>query len=179
MDANGSASACSSAPHGSSEHVNFQRFDPARLPELMTWFPDAEQCRTWGGDFRFPFTPESFREDSRIDEIASWSLVDDAAALAAFGQCYVRLERCHFGRLAVSPSMRGGGLGTQLVRELTAWGLAEFGDRELSLFVDQSNERAHLLYLRLGFREVPYPGERSPFMANSRYMIATGLRQGP
>ena len=157
----------------------FQRFDPARLPELMTWFPDAEQCRTWGGDFRFPFTPESFREDSRIDEIASWSLVADDAALAAFGQCYVRVERCHFGRLAVSPSMRGSGLGTQLIRELTAWGLGEFGDRELSLFVNQDNERAHLLYLRLGFREVPYPGERSPFMANSRYMIATGLRQSP
>jgi ribosomal protein S18 acetylase RimI-like enzyme len=179
MDVNGWASASSSAPQGSSEDVIFRRFEPARLPELMTWFPDAEQCRTWGGDFRFPFTPESFREDSRIDEIASWSLVDDDAALAAFGQCYVRLERCHFGRLAVSPSMRGSGLGTQLIRELTAWGLGEFGDRELSLFVKQSNERAHLLYLRLGFREVPYPGERSPFMANSRYMIATGLRQSP
>ena len=159
--------------------MNFRRFDPAYLPELMTWFPDAEQCRTWGGEFRFPFTPESFREDSKIDEITSWALVDDGAALAAFGQCYVRIERCHFGRLAVSPRVRGCGLGTRLIRELTAWGLAEFGDRELSLFVKQSNERAYQLYLRLGFREVPYPGERSPFMANSRYMIATELRQTP
>ncbi len=159
--------------------MNFRRFDPAYLPELMTWFSDAEQCRTWGGEFRFPFTPESFREDSKIDEIASWALVDDDAALAAFGQCYVRIERCHFGRLAVSPSMRGGGLGTRLISELTAWGLAEHGSRELSLFVNRNNEAAHRLYLRLGFREVPYPEERSPFMANSRYMIATELRQTP
>ena len=157
--------------------MNLRRFDPARLPELMTWFPDAEQCRIWGGDFRFPFTLESFREDSRIDEIASWSLVGDDGALSAFGQCYVRLERCHFGRLAVSPKMRGGGLGTRLIRELTAWGLAEFGDRELSLFVNLNNERAQHLYLRLGFHEVLYPGELSPFMANSRYMVATELER--
>ena len=159
--------------------MNFRRFDPAYLPELMTWFPDAEQCRTWGGEFRFPFTPESFREDSKIDEIASWALVDDDAALAAFGQCYVRIERCHFGRLAVSPRMRGRGLGTRLIRDLTAWGLAEYGSRELSLFVNKNNVAAHRLYLRLGFREVPYPGEPTPFMANSRYMVATELRQGP
>jgi ribosomal protein S18 acetylase RimI-like enzyme len=180
MGVNGSASACSSAPQDNREAVKFRRFDPAQLPELMTWFPDAQQCRTWGGaEFRFPFTPESFRADSRIDDIASWSLAGDEGALAAFGQCYVRLERCHFGRLAVSPKMRGGGLGTRLIRELTAWGLKEFGDRELSLFVKLNNERAHQLYLRLGFHEAPYPGEPSPFMANSRYMIATQLRQDP
>lgn len=163
----------------SHEFVIFRRFDPAQLPELMTWFPDAQTCHTWGGEFRFPFTAESFREDSKIDEIASWSLVDDQVPLAAFGQCYIRLERCHFGRLAVSPKMRGRGLGTRLIRELTTWGLAEFGDRELSLFVNVSNEAAHRLYLRLGFREVPYPGERTPFMANSRYMVAAALKEIP
>ena len=126
-----------------------------------------------------PVYARDFRADCRIDDIASWSLAGDDGALAAFGQCYVRIERCHFGRLAVSPRVRGRGLGTRLIRELTAWGLAEFGDRELSLFVKQSNERAYQLYLRLGFREVSYPGERSPFMANSRYMIATELRQTP
>jgi RimJ/RimL family protein N-acetyltransferase len=159
--------------------VNFRRFEPARLPELMSWFPDAQQCRTWGGtEFHFPFTPETFRADSKIDEIASWSLAGDDGPLAAFGQCYVRIERCHFGRLAVSPDMRGGGLGTRLIRELTAWGFAEFGARELSLFVSMNNEAAHRLYLRLGFRETAYP-EPTPFMENSRYMIATGLRETP
>ena len=157
--------------------MNFRRFDPALLPELMTWFPDAQQCRTWGGtEFRFPFTPESFRADSRIDDIASWSLAGDGGALAAFGQCYVRIERCHFGRLAVSPGMRGRGLGTRLIRELTAWGLAEYGSRELSLFVNRNNVEAHRLYLRLGFHEASYP-EPTPFMTNSHYMIAAALKE--
>jgi ribosomal protein S18 acetylase RimI-like enzyme len=154
--------------------VKFGRFDPVRLPELATWFDDADSLRTWGGTtFRFPFTPESFREDSKVDEIASFSLAEDGS-LAAFGQCYVRIERCHFGRLAVSPHRRGQGLGTRLVRELAAWGLREFGERELSLFVNRSNIDAIRLYRRLGFGDADYP-EPTPLMANSIYMVAGRL----
>jgi ribosomal protein S18 acetylase RimI-like enzyme len=153
--------------------VTFERFDPARLPELMTWFPDAGQLRTWGGpEFRHPFTPETFRADSLIDSIASWSLIGDDGALAAFGQCYLRIGRCHFGRVGVSPQRRGAGLGTRLFREMAAWGRAEFGERQLSLFVLKGNEAAHRLYLRLGFRVVPYP---EPFMPDAHYMIADRL----
>ncbi|MGH8204193.1 MAG: GNAT family N-acetyltransferase [Steroidobacteraceae bacterium] len=158
--------------------MNFRRFDPAQLPELMAWFPDAEQLRIWGGpEYRFPFTPESFREDSKIDEIDSWSLVDDDAKLAAFGQCYLRAGRCHFGRIAVSPNERGRGLGTELIRDMADWGQKQFGGRELSLFVLRTNENARRLYRRLGFREVPYPDPA--FMPDARYMIATSLQPRP
>jgi ribosomal protein S18 acetylase RimI-like enzyme len=154
--------------------VNFRRFDPAQLPELMTWFPDADSLRAWGGpEFRFPFTAETFRTDSKVDEIDSWSLVAGDGALAAFGQCYLRVGRCHFGRVGVSPRLRGSGLGSRLLREMARWGTAEFGERELSLFVRRDNEAAYRLYLRLGFREVPYPDPA--FMTDSRYMIAANL----
>lgn len=153
--------------------VRFARFDPAQLPELATWFDDADSLRTWGGtEFRFPFTPETFREDSKVDEIASFALAD--ASLAAFGQCYLRIGRCHFGRLAVSPRRRGQGFGTRLIRELTDWGLGEFGPRELSLFVNRNNVDAIRLYQRLGFADSTYP-EPTPFMANSIYMLAGRL----
>ena len=133
--------------------VRFARFDPAQLPELATWFDDADSLRTWGGtQFRFPFTPDSFREDSKVDEIASFALGGEDF-LAAFGQCYLRIERCHFGRLAVSPHRRGQGLGTRLIRELSGWGLGEFGSRELSLFVNRNNVDAIRLYRRLGFTD--------------------------
>jgi ribosomal protein S18 acetylase RimI-like enzyme len=154
--------------------VKFGRFDPARLAELATWFGEAASLRSWGGTaFRYPFTPESFREDSKVDEIASFSLEEDGS-LAAFGQCYLRIERCHFGRLAVSPRRRGQGLGTRLIRELADWGIRRLGERELSLFVDRNNVDAIRLYRRLGFADADYP-EPTPFMANSIYMVAGRL----
>jgi ribosomal protein S18 acetylase RimI-like enzyme len=155
--------------------VKFQRFDPAQVPELMAWFTDAAQLHTWGGpDIRYPFTAASFREDSRIDSIDSFSLVSEGGSLAAFGQCYLRVERCHFGRVAVAPRRRSDGLGTRLLREMARWGRAEFGPRELSLFVDKANSAARRLYLRLGFREVPYP-EAMPHGMDAHYMIAQRL----
>ncbi len=152
--------------------VRFQRFDPAQVPELMGWFGNEPELRAWGGpDFRFPFTAATFREDARVDSIDSFSLVAEGGVIAAFGQCYLRVERCHFGRVGVSPRRRGQGLGTRLFREMTAWGLREFGPRELSLFVAKDNADARRLYLRLGFREAPYP-EAMPHGMDAHYMIA-------
>jgi ribosomal protein S18 acetylase RimI-like enzyme len=52
-----------------------------------------------------------------------------------------------------------------------AWGIAGFGPRELSLFVDKGNGAAHRLYLRLGFRDAPYP-EAMPQGMDAHYMVA-------
>jgi ribosomal protein S18 acetylase RimI-like enzyme len=157
--------------------MEFRRFDPAHLPQLMAWFEDAAQVRTWGGpEFRFPFDARSFREDSKVDEISSWSLVA-GDTLAAFGQCYPRIGRCHVGRVAVSPQRRGEGLGTRLIRDMSAWGIAEFGARELSLFVNKDNPAAHRLYRRLGYRELPYPDPA--FMPAAHYMVAKDLSGFP
>jgi ribosomal protein S18 acetylase RimI-like enzyme len=156
--------------------AEFAGFDLARLPELMGWFPDARALRTWGGpDFRFPFTATSFREDAKVDGIDSFMLVGGDGALAAFGQCYLRVERCHFGRVAVAPGRRGEGLGSRLFRDMADWGRARFGPRELSLFVNRDNNEAHRLYLRLGFRETPYP--EPDFLPDAHYMIADRMRE--
>ena len=133
--------------------MKFQRFDPAQVAELMAWFADEESLRIWAGpDFRFPFTAATFREDSKVDSIDSFSLVAGSGSMAAFGQCYLRAGRCHFGRVVVAPSRRSQGLGTRLLRDMAAWGRDEFGPRELSLFVSKTNPLAQRLYARLGFR---------------------------
>ena len=151
--------------------MKFAPFDILQLPELMTWFPDARALRIWGGpEFRFPFTADSFRDDAKVDSINSLSLVADDGGLAAFGQCYLRIERCHFGRVGVAPGRRNQGLGSRLLLEMADWGRARFGPRELSLFVDDDNAPAHRLYLRLGFREIPYPDPG--FLPSARYLIA-------
>lgn len=143
----------------------------------MTWFPDELALKTWGGtEFRLPFTEASFREDAKLGSLPTWALIGDDGAFAAFGQCYLRVGHCHFGRLAVSPALRGGGNGTKLIRELARWGTAEFGVDSLSLFVVASNSRAIKLYRRLGFSEMPYP-EPSPATETYIYMVATTLAQ--
>jgi ribosomal protein S18 acetylase RimI-like enzyme len=151
--------------------VRFRRFDDAHLPELMAWFTDATSCRLWGGvEFRFPFTEATFREDAKLAMLPNWSLVAGDDRLAAFGQCYLRAGRCHFGRLAVSPAMRGRGLGSLLIERLAEWGLREFGVHEQSLFVCQDNPDAVRLYRRLGFVVIPYP-EPSHAIGSHDYMV--------
>jgi ribosomal protein S18 acetylase RimI-like enzyme len=157
--------------------MKFQRFHESHLPELMTWFRDKTALQTWGGpEFRYPFTEATFREDAKLTSLPTWSLVQDDGVLAAFGQCYLRVGRCHVGRLAVPPSLRGRGHGTTLIRELARWGTAEFGVDSLSLFVVSTNQRAIELYRRLGYSEMSYP-EPSPATDCFIYMVATKLKQ--
>jgi len=156
-------------------HVRLQRFSLAQLPGLMSWFPDKEACTVWGGPgFRFPFTAETFGNDAKLDSLSTWALMDDAGALAGFGQYYLRVGRCHLGRLAIAPGLRGRGLGTTLVHELCRVGSAALGVDSCSLFVLPGNERAMRLYQRLGFSAAQYP-EPSPMFEDCSYMVASRL----
>lgn len=156
--------------------VRLEPFDDAHLPELMSWFPDTISCQTWGGvEFRFPFTEASFREDAKLSSLPAWSLVrNDDGALAGFGQFYLRVGRCHLGRLAIAPDSRGTGLGSTLVRELCRRGGAALGVDSYSLFVVPENERALRLYRRLGFSTAPYP-EPTPALIGYIYMVASQI----
>lgn len=155
--------------------AQLQPFDAARLPELMGWFPDADACRVWGGpSFRFPFTLESFRHDTRMDSLPTWGLMQ-GEGLAGFGQYYLRAGRCHLGRLAIAPALRGRGLGGTLVRELCRVGSADLGVATYSLFVLPGNGRALRLYERLGFEPARYP-EPDPAFDDCIYMVAGSLR---
>jgi ribosomal protein S18 acetylase RimI-like enzyme len=145
----------------------------AHAQQIMTWFPDEHSCRVWGGPaFRFPFTPESFLTDSKLAELPSYVLLRDPAELCAFGQFYLRAGRCHLGRLAVAPTQRGRGIGTQLIRMLVREGTKTLGVTESSLFVHTTNTSAMALYQRLGFKCATYP-EPDLMLPNSYYMIAS------
>lgn len=155
--------------------MKLQAFERAYLPELMGWFPDAHATTVWGGPgFRFPFTETTFSEDARIDGLATHALLDDRGHFVGFGQYYERLGRCHLGRLAIAPTMRGHGFGTQLVRSLCVAGGRALGVDTYSLFVLPGNAKAQRLYERLGFVTTVYP-EPSPLFADCVYMVASRL----
>ena len=163
------------ASTGAHSDLSAMRLSPltdAHLAALMGWVPDADSTRNWAGTkFRHPFTAATFREDIKADQ-PSFSLVGPDAELLGFGQYYLRAGRCHLARLIVSPHHRGRGLGAVLVRELCRRGCAGLEVTGCSLFVFSHNRPAVALYRRLGFTEVPYPGEEK-FPPDCVYQVTT------
>lgn len=140
------------------------------LKEMATWFQSESDLRAWSGPhFRYPFSSHSFVEDLRLDSLSSFCLVSQDANLLAFGQCYNRLDRCHLGRLVVSPMHRGEGIVDKLIDQLSAYGLKKFDLDTVSLFVLTHNESAIKAYTKYGFRVAEYP-EENP-LEDCLYMV--------
>lgn len=132
--------------------------DEADLATLMTWFSGAEDVNLWGGPrFRFPFTPDTFREDCRFGEMASFRLNAPAGEFAAFGQVYERYGRINFARLVVNPDMRGTGVGKRLLAALMEAGPRVVAAHEFSLFCYRHNAAALACYRSMGFAVRDYP----------------------
>jgi ribosomal protein S18 acetylase RimI-like enzyme len=133
------------------------------IRHLMTWFSDKPSVQIWCGPvFRHPFTEETFVEDMRWGDIATFALVDDGGTMIAFGQLYIKQGRAHLARLAVSPARRGQGLASILIDKLIEKARELYQATENSLYVMRTNERALRCYLKAGFVEAPVPeGEKT------------------
>ncbi len=139
---------------------------------MMGWFEDKQALLQWSGpDFAYPFTEASFYRDLKLQKCASYGLISDVGELVAFGQFYRRLNRCHLGRLVVSPVFRGQGVAQQLIESLTAIGCDQLGVNQVSLFVLSNNSAAISAYEKAGFEITPYP-EQMP-LDDCFYMIRT------
>lgn len=144
-------------------------FTTQHLPALMQWFPDSASIAIWGDPhFRHPFTQQSFIEDLNLSNAQAFVLTNESNELLAFGQFYLRQQRCHLGRLVVSPLQRGKGLGKTLINELCTLGRRELNLQECSLFVMQHNLQAKVLYTTLGFNICTYP---EPIPDDMIYMV--------
>jgi len=132
----------------------------AEINEVMTWFPDAGSVDIWGGpNFRYPFTPETFREDCRLDLMKSWTLSNANGQLAAFGQAYERDGRGHLARLISNPDLRRQGAGRRLIEMIISLLDETHAYDEYSLFVYRDNKPAYRCYLSLGFVVQDYPDD--------------------
>lgn len=130
----------------------------ADIGRLMCWFPDQRSTSIWGGPmFRYPFTPETFQEDTHWRELESFCVIDPAGDLVAFGQIYERHGRINLARLVVRPDCRGRGVGTRLVHLLMEEGRREYSLSEFSLYVCRDNHPAMACYRGLGFGETDSP----------------------
>lgn len=138
--------------------------------ELMSWFSTEEELSVWSGpDFRYPFDLSSFKSDLKLDSIKSFSLISTEGNLLAFGQYYMRLGRCHLGRLVVNPNLRGQGIASHLIQKLSVLGKSDLNTDSCSLFVLGHNKSAIQAYTKLGFSMADYPDELP--MDNCFYMV--------
>ena len=142
------------------------------IKTLMTWFKSEQELKNWSGpNFRYPYTQQSFTEDLRTNELQPYVLLSLEDELLAFGQFYLRLGKCHLGRLVVNPNHRGQGIAGLLISSLCELGNRELDTSESSLFVLSHNESAVKAYEKMGFIEQAYP-EPIP-LENCLYMVKT------
>lgn len=140
------------------------------IAELATWFTDKTALTDWAGpNFRYPFTPHTFFADLRLAKLPSYALLNSESTMVAFGQYYLRLGRCHLGRLVVNPDYRGRGIVKTLIDQLCEKGAAQLATKEISLFVLAHNFNAITAYTNCGFRAEKYP-EPLP-LKNCIYMV--------
>ena len=141
------------------------------MDEIMGWLPDKHSVDIWGGPhFRYPFTRETFLEDCRWGQMASFALRDPKNGLAAFGQVYERLGRINLARLIAHPERRGQGIGKRLVILLMEQGARMLPLDEFSLYVYRDNLPAYRCYTSLGFEIHDYP-EKDPLAGVCYYLI--------
>lgn len=140
------------------------------IDQLMSWFEGEQAVCVWGGPgFRFPFSRETFHEDVRWREMASYCVHDAQRRFVAFGQFYNRFDRINFARLIVHPDARGRGLGKELLGMLMSEARPLFELVEYSLFVFRNNAPALACYESMGFVIRDYPAKMP--MADTCYYL--------
>jgi len=145
--------------------------------DLMSWFPDADAVNIWGGpNFRHPFTAETFREDCKIDLMASYVLHNSDDDLAAFAQSCRRNGRGHIARVVTNPSLRRQGAGRQLIKMIISVLDATKDYDEYSLFVYRHNTPAYQCYLSLGFVVAEYPDD-APMRDKCFFLTRKAIRR--
>ena len=141
-----------------------------QLVELMSWFASEEELTVWSGpNFSYPFDLKSFKRDLKLNTLSSFSMVSSEGDLLAFGQYYLRLGKCHLGRLVVNPRFRGKGIIARLINQLIALGKSELSTQSCSLFVLAHTKSAINAYAKLGFCIVDYPEKIA--LENCLYMV--------
>lgn len=155
---------------GTLGELSLRPAEQADVSSLMTWFTSQSELEIWAGPgITYPFDEQSFAKGLKLTSLKSYVLTDSHGAFLGFGQYYLRLNRCHLGRLVINPSFRGKGLSQQLVQQLIKQGTTDLKTPTVSLFVLDHNEVAINSYKKLGFKFETYP-ETVP-LDNCSYMV--------
>lgn len=149
---------------------------------IADWVPDAKACVRWAGPLvPFPFAAAELQQLLTVSNASSYCLVAPGTSPFGFGQHFVVEQgSVHLGRIIVSPTARGKGIGRELCRQLIAQAIEVTAAGAVTLWVYRDNTAAIHLYSSLGFIPVESRStEEALFMerrTNPSSFKRTGLR---
>lgn len=140
--------------------VSMKLIEPnlAHFDVMASWITSPQLLEQWAGpNSTYPITADRLMSDFDLPNVLSYSMINKAAELLAFGQCYERLGCCHLSRLIVAPEHRGNALIADLIEQLSVIACQTFDLHRCSLFVFQTNSVAISAYEKNGFKITTYP----------------------
>lgn len=129
---------------------------PEDLNVIISWIENPEMLKRWGGAL-LTFPPDAQKTWKEIQTTSkdTYSLIDQDGNVIGFAQTSIKEPgSVHLGRIIVSPTLRGLGLGRRLVKQLIQLVLSKNEVERITLNVYRDNLPAYSLYKSLGFAVV-------------------------
>jgi len=123
------------------------------LKVILSWIENPEMLKRWGGAL-LTFPPDAQKTWNEIQTTSKdiFSLIDQDGNVIGFAQTSIKESgSVHLGRIIVSPTLRGLGLGRRLVKQLIQLVLSKNEVERITLNVYRDNLPAFNLYKSLGF----------------------------
>ncbi len=133
-------------------------FEPSDDREVIGWFTTADELRRFAGSsLRWPLNERQLQAVRDGPNLSPFSAYLSPARHPACGHIeLVRLSEpgvVRFARVALAPSVRGRGLGRELIG-LALEQARSWDARQVDLFVFEDNEPARRLYASFGFHQI-------------------------
>lgn len=134
--------------------IRLEKFDAAFYPQLINSIKDARELMQFAGpEFNFPLTEEQI-EKSLSDKNRIAFRVVNSSNDSTIGHCEICFKDnfANLGRILImDPTMRGKGIGKQIVTLLLEFILKNSEQRNVELNVFDFNTNAIKCYEKIGF----------------------------
>lgn len=126
---------------------------PEDLNVIVSWIKNPEMLKRWGGPLlTYPPDPQKTWNEIQMTSKDTLSFIDQTGNVIGFAQTFLKEPQAvHFGRIIVSPAMRGMGLGRRLLKQLIQLVLSKYEAERITLNVYRDNFPAYNLYKSVGF----------------------------
>ncbi len=146
--------------------IRLRPYKSCDAAKIASWLTDRDVFLKWGGDRfgEFPITPQIIDEKysrnngdcTEPDNFYPWIAFDDEhGVVGSFIMRYLKGDNhiLRFGWVIVDDSLRGMGIGTQMLRAGLKYAFEILGVDKVTIGVFETNTPAHECYKKIGFTD--------------------------